>query len=150
MAQVLQSMPMLTAPPRAADTAHAPWPASPGEEPVLIVPAQQELLPLQPSKLAVYKLFTEQVGGIAAKAGIVVAGPSIDHGRQDKIAGLMPFQSHITGSNMLAPVHYQTSLRLAQGKIPYVTRCAKMLEQGHMAALTCVCLASQHKGACRK
>ncbi|KAL3131058.1 hypothetical protein ABBQ38_000374 [Trebouxia sp. C0009 RCD-2024] len=58
--QVLQSMPVIAAPPRAAETALAPWPASPEEEAVLIVPAQQELLPLQPSKLAVYKLFIEQ------------------------------------------------------------------------------------------
>lgn len=54
-------MPVIAAPPRAAETALAPWPASPEEEAVLIVPAQQELLPLQPSKLAVYKLFIEQV-----------------------------------------------------------------------------------------
>lgn len=59
--QVLQGMPVITAPPRAVETAPAPWPSSPEEEAVLIVPAQQELLPLQPSKLAVYKLFTEQV-----------------------------------------------------------------------------------------
>lgn len=58
--QVLQSMPVIAGLPRAAEAALAPWP-SPEEEAVLIVPAQQELLPLQPSKLAVYKLFTEQV-----------------------------------------------------------------------------------------
>ena len=59
--QALQSMPVIAAPSRAVEAAPAPWPASPEEEAVLIVPAQQELLPLQPSKLAVYKLFTEQV-----------------------------------------------------------------------------------------
>ena len=59
--QVLQSMPTMIAPPRAVETAPAPWPASPEDEAVLVVPALQELLPLQPAKLAVYKLFTEQV-----------------------------------------------------------------------------------------
>ena len=61
LAQVLQGMPLVAALPRAVETAPTPWPASPEEEAVLVVPAQQELLPLQPSKLAVYKLFMEQV-----------------------------------------------------------------------------------------
>ena len=61
--QVLQSMPVIAAPPRAiqAAPAPAPWPASPEEEALLVVPALLELLPLQPAKLAVYKLFAEQV-----------------------------------------------------------------------------------------
>ena len=59
--QVLQSMPTIAAPPRAVEAAPAPWPAFPEEEAVLVVPALQEVLPLQPAKLAVYKLFTEQV-----------------------------------------------------------------------------------------
>lgn len=59
--QVLQGMPLVAAPPRAVESAPAPWPASPEEAAELIVPAQQELLPLQPSKLAVYKLFMDQV-----------------------------------------------------------------------------------------
>ena len=54
-------MPVLAAPPRAVEAAPAPWPAANEEEAVLVVPALQELLPLQPAKLAVYKLFTEQV-----------------------------------------------------------------------------------------
>ena len=59
--QVLQSMPVIAATPRAIEAAPAPWPAAPEEEAVLVVPALQEVLPLQPAKLAVYKLFTEQV-----------------------------------------------------------------------------------------
>ena len=54
-------MPIIVAPPRAVGTTPAPWPASPEDKAALVVPALQELLPLQPAKLAVYKLFTEQV-----------------------------------------------------------------------------------------
>ena len=54
-------MPVIAAPPRAVEAAPAPWPAAPEEEAVLEMPALQELLHLQPAKLAVYKLFTEQV-----------------------------------------------------------------------------------------
>ena len=57
--QVLQGMPVLAAPVRAAEV--APGPAFLGDTPILNVPAAPELLPLQPSKLAVYKLFVEQV-----------------------------------------------------------------------------------------
>ena len=59
--QVLQTMPVIASPPRAVEAAPARWPAAPEEEAVLEMPAMQELLPLQPAKLAVYKMFTEQV-----------------------------------------------------------------------------------------
>ncbi|KAL0047414.1 hypothetical protein WJX82_002778 [Trebouxia sp. C0006] len=62
--QVLQGMPIIAAPPRAVETAPAPvpGPASSAEVAVaeLIVPSQAVLLPLQPSKLTVYRLFAEQ------------------------------------------------------------------------------------------
>lgn len=54
-------MPVIAAAPSAVEAAPAPWPAAPEDEAVLEMPALQELLPLQPAKLAVYKLFTEQV-----------------------------------------------------------------------------------------
>ena len=63
--QVLQGMPIIAAPPRAVETAPAPvpGPASSAEVAIaeLIVPSQAVLLPLQPSKLTVYRLFAEQV-----------------------------------------------------------------------------------------
>ena len=63
--QVLQGMPVIAAPPRAVETgpAPAPGPASPAEGATaeLTVPSQAVLLPLQPSKLSVYRLFADQV-----------------------------------------------------------------------------------------
>ncbi|KAL0037504.1 hypothetical protein WJX77_000402 [Trebouxia sp. C0004] len=62
--QVLQGMPVIAAPPRAVETAPAPvpGPASPAEGAIaeLTVPRHAVLLPLQPSKLTVYRLFAEQ------------------------------------------------------------------------------------------
>lgn len=52
-------MPVLAVPPRAVEAGFGP--AVEADVPLLHMPAQAELLPLQPSKLAVYKLFTEQV-----------------------------------------------------------------------------------------
>ena len=52
-------MPVLPVPPRAVEV--APGPAIEADVLLLHMPAQAELLPLQPSKLAVYKLFIEQV-----------------------------------------------------------------------------------------
>ena len=57
-------MPVLAVPPRAVGA--APGPAVEADVPLLHMPAQAELLPLQPSKLAVYKLFTEQVRHITS------------------------------------------------------------------------------------
>ncbi len=58
-------MPIIAAPPRAVETGPAPipGPALPAEGAVaeLTVPSQAVLLPLQPSKLTVYRLFAEQV-----------------------------------------------------------------------------------------
>ena len=60
--QVLQSLPIIAAPPKVVETPPAPWPAAAeADEVLLTVPGQAALLPLQPSKLAVFKLFTEQV-----------------------------------------------------------------------------------------
>lgn len=63
--QVLQGMPIIAAPPRAVETAPAPvpGPAPPAEGAIaeLTVPSQALLLPLQPSKLTVYRLFADQV-----------------------------------------------------------------------------------------
>ena len=63
--QVLQGMPIIAAPPRAVETAPAPvpGPALPAEGAIAewIVPSQAVLLPLQPSKLTVFRLFAEQV-----------------------------------------------------------------------------------------
>ena len=58
--QVLQSMPVVAAPPRVVQP--APWPAAEEEQEALVVPGQALLLPLQPSKLGVYNMFTQQVG----------------------------------------------------------------------------------------
>ena len=58
--QILQGMPIVKPEPKAPEI--APALLAPAEkQAVLIVPAVTELLPLQPAKLAVYKLFTEQV-----------------------------------------------------------------------------------------
>lgn len=58
-------MPIIAAPPRAVETAPAPVPgsASPAKGAIaeLTVPSQAVLLPLQPSKLTVYRLFVDQV-----------------------------------------------------------------------------------------
>ena len=55
-------MPVVAAQPMPTEAAPQPWPAAEGNEVrVLVVPAQAVLLPLHPSKLAVYKLFTDQV-----------------------------------------------------------------------------------------
>ena len=61
--QVLQGMPIIAAPPKAVETAPAPGPALPAEGATaeLTVPSQAVLLPLQPSKLTVYRLFADQV-----------------------------------------------------------------------------------------
>ncbi len=71
MWQVLQSMLVVAAPPRAVEDAPAPWPAAAEEEDPLNVPGQAVLLPLQPSKLAVYKLFVDQVCQAAAAVAAV-------------------------------------------------------------------------------
>ena len=60
--QVLRSLPIIAAPPKVVETPPAPWPATvEAAEVLLTVPGQAELLPLQPSKLAIFKLFTERV-----------------------------------------------------------------------------------------
>ena len=59
-------MPLLPTQPRPAPISPAPEPA--GDEPrqaPLVVPAQAVLLPLQPAKLAAYKLFVEEVRFLA-------------------------------------------------------------------------------------
>lgn len=67
--QVLQGMPVLDPPPR-LEPAPAPalGHALESATPILHMAAAAELLPLQPSKLNAYKLFTEQV-----KPGILSA-----------------------------------------------------------------------------
>ncbi|DBA93431.1 TPA: hypothetical protein ACH3X1_015744 [Trebouxia sp. C0004] len=60
--QVLQGMPVMAAPPRAVETPPVPGPTSPEESAIadLTVLGQAVLLPLQPNKFTVYRLFSEQ------------------------------------------------------------------------------------------